>query len=169
MLQVVASLSCMMRDAGLQHNTFLATWWAWPIWLCTSIMKSMQYKCKLNYQWNIFFFEPVCTMHMCIFYSISWQYVSLNISDWTFKHLYCALTSLYCQGTCAAHQSLKAALASPLNGREMWWLILSSNSRIIDNHDVTSSVITSTALRARQKIPGPFLPIELRSTWKKQK
>lgn len=44
---------------------------------------------------------------------------------------------------------VKAALASALNDRDTQWLILSSSP--IDNHNVTSSGITSTALRAGEK------------------
>lgn len=61
---------------------------------------------------------------------------------------------------------VKPEFTSVLRKREFQWLLLSSSP--IDNHNVTSSGKTSAAPCAGQRIPAPYLPTELRSTWKKQ-
>lgn len=91
---------------------------------------------------------------MCNFYSISWHYVSLNISQETLK--------VYIVRGPVQPIHVKAALALALNDKEMQWLTLGSST--IDNHNATSSGITSAAQRAGESIAGPSLPAELRST-----
>lgn len=112
-------------------------------------------------------------MHVCLFYSISCQYVPLNVPHWAFKHLNCVLyTVIVCPGLTIVTgpvqpTPVKARLASALNDGEMQWFILGRST--IDNHDVASPGKTSAALHwlkkpCRAKYSGTVFPAELRST-----
>lgn len=64
-------------------------------------------------------------MHVCLFYSISCQYVPLNVPHWAFKHLNCVLyTVIVCPGLTIVRgpvqpTPVKARLASALNDGEI--------------------------------------------------